>query len=185
MNIITIIFIALGLSMDAFAVSVASGVIIKKQRLYNAFKFGFCFSLFQMIMPLLGWASGIALRRFITEVDHWIAFVLLSIVGCKMIYEAMGMESFEKREDYFTKYVLFALSIATSIDALVVGVSFAFLNVSIIIPVLIIGLVTFIMSYSGFLIGNKFGHIFEKKIEIVGGLILIGMGLKILFEHLF
>ena len=170
--------------MDAFAVSIANGLIIKKKKFFNAFKFGFSFGLLQMIMPIIGWSISFKFRHLIEGVDHWIAFGLLSLIGCKMIYEAFKIEKIEKSESTITMGVLFGLSIATSIDALAVGVSFAFLNISIVAPAIIIGVITFFMSYFGVLIGNRFGHIFEKKIEIIGGLILIGIGLKILAEHL-
>lgn len=180
----TVFFIALALSMDAFAVSIASGVIIKKQRIYHALRFAFSFGLFQMFMPVLGWMGGSKFRHLISSIDHWVAFGLLSIIGGKMIYEALKMESYENVYGKITIYVLLGLSVATSIDALAVGLSFAFLDVSILAPVVIIGVITFFMSFMGFIIGNKFGHIFEKKIEILGGVILIAIGLKILFEHL-
>ena len=184
MDLLTIIFISIGLAMDAFAVSVANGLIIKKKKFFNAFKFGFSFGLFQMIMPIIGWSAGTKLRHLIEGVDHWVAFGLLSFIGCKMIYEAFKIDAIEKNESEITVGLLLGLSIATSIDALAVGLSFAFLNISIVAPAIIIGVITFFMSYFGVLIGSRFGHIFEKKIEIIGGLILIGIGLKILVEHL-
>jgi len=184
MDLLSIIFIAIGLAMDAFAVSVANGLIIKKKKYFNAFKFGFSFGMFQMIMPILGWSTGIKLKHLIEGIDHWVAFGLLSLIGGKMIYEAFKIEDIEKSEGAITIGILFVLSIATSIDALAVGLSFAFLNISIVVPAIIIGVITFFMSYFGVLIGSRFGHVFEKKIEIVGGLILIGIGFKILVEHL-
>ena len=171
--------------MDAFAVSVANGLIINKKKYFNAFIFGFSFGLFQMVMPIIGWAAGYSVKHLIQTFDHWIAFGLLSLIGSKMIYEAFQIEKIEKNESSITLSVLLGLSVATSIDALAVGLSFAFLNIAIIIPAIIIGVVTFIMSYLGVLIGNRFGHVFEKRIEILGGLILIAIGFKILMEHLF
>lgn len=184
MDLLTIICIAIGLAMDAFAVSVANGLIIKKKKFFNAFKFGLSFGLFQMIMPLIGWSTGITLRHRMAGVDHWIAFGLLSVIGCKMIYEACALEQAEPTDKDVTIWLLLGLSVATSVDALAVGISFAFLNIVIIVPAIIIGVITFLMSYVGVLIGTTFGHIFEKKIEIIGGLMLIGIGIKILFEHL-
>ncbi|MBU4332947.1 MAG: manganese efflux pump MntP family protein [Candidatus Omnitrophica bacterium] len=185
MNLLTTILIALSLSMDAFAVSIASGVIIKKQKIKNALKFGLSFGVFQMIMPIVGWLGGRSFVHMIEGIDHWLAFGLLSLVGVKMIMEAGKIDSLERSDSNVSYRVLMILSIATSIDALVVGLSLSFLNVSIIMPVVIIGIITFVMSYAGFFIGNKFGEFFEKKIEIVAGLILIGIGIKILFGHLF
>jgi len=181
---ITIIFIAFGLAMDAFAVSVTSGFTIKQLRVEHALRIACFFGLFQAVMPLVGWLAGLSLRDFISNVDHWIAFGLLSFVGCKMIYESFRMESQKKRINPLNVYVLFMLSVATSIDALAVGVSFAFLKISIISPIIVIGIITFLLSFVGVFIGDKLGHFFEKKIEILGGLILIGIGIKILVEHL-
>ncbi len=184
MDIVTILFIAFGLAMDAFAVSIANGITAKHQRMNNALKLGLSFGSFQAFMPLMGWLAGLSLRDFISGVDHWIAFGLLSLIGCKMIYESRKIESGEKEPHTLTVLVLFMLSVATSIDALAVGVSFAFLRVSIATPVIVIGVVTFLLSFLGVFIGSKVGHFFESKIEVVGGLILIAIGVKILVEHL-
>lgn len=184
MPVITMVLIGLALSMDAFAVSVASGVIIKKQKILNALKFAFSFGFFQMIMPVIGWAGGNRFRHLVSDIDHWLAFGLLVLVGCKMIYEALRIESFEQAQKDVSLYVLLMLSVATSIDALAVGLSFAFINVAIVLPVIIIGIITFVMSFAGFFIGDKLGHIFEKKVEIIAGLILIAIGIRILLEHL-
>jgi len=180
----TIIAIAFGLAMDAFAVSITSGITIKNLRINNALKIALFFGLFQAIMPVIGWLAGLSLKDFISEIDHWIAFGLLSFIGCKMIYESITLQSNEKQIDPLNVYVLLMLSVATSIDALAVGVSFAFLKVSIVTPVVIIGTVTFLLSYLGVYIGDRIGHFFENKIEIAGGLLLIGIGLKILIESL-
>lgn len=184
MDIISIIFIAFGLAMDAFAVSITSGLIIKHLRVNNALKIAMFFGAFQAIMPLIGWSAGLSFRDFISGVDHWIAFGLLSIIGCKMIYESSKMGSNEKKIDPLNLYVLFILSIATSIDALAVGLSLSFLDVPIALPAIIIGVVTFLLSLLGVYLGNRIGHFFERKIELIGGLILIGIGIKILIEHL-
>ena len=184
MDAITIIAIAFGLAMDAFAVSITSGITIKNLKINNALKIALFFGLFQAIMPLVGWLAGLSLKDFISEIDHWIAFGLLSFIGCKMIYESITLQSNEKQIDPLNVYVLLMLSVATSIDALAVGVSFAFLKVSIVTPVIIIGTVTFLLSYLGVYIGDRIGHFFENKIEIAGGLLLIGIGLKILIESL-
>lgn len=184
MDIIIIIFIAFGLAMDAFAVSITSGLTIKHLRINNALKIAMFFGSFQAIMPLIGWSAGLGFRDFISGVDHWVTFGLLSIVGCKMIYESSKMGSNEKKIDPLNVYVLFVLSIATSIDALAVGLSLSFLNVPIAFPAIIIGVVAFLLSLVGVYIGNRIGHFFERKIEIIGGVILIGIGIKILIEHL-
>jgi len=184
MDLITILFIAFGLAMDAFAVSVTSGVTLKQERVNNALRIGLHFGAFQAFMPLIGWLAGLKLKDFIAGVDHWIAFGLLSLIGGKMIWESMKMGSGGKPANDLTPLVLLSLSVATSIDALAVGVSFAFLKVGIVVPILVIGLVTFVLSFLGVMVGNKIGHFFERKIETLGGLILIGIGIKILIEHL-
>ena len=184
MDMITIILIALGLAMDAFTVSITSGFALRSLKIRHAFRIAVFFGLFQTIMPGIGWLAGNNLRGFISGVDHWIAFGLLSIIGCKMIFESTQMRSNGKEIDPLNIYVLLILSVATSVDALAVGLSLSFLNISIVTPAIIIGMITFLLSFLGVFLGNRFGHIFENKIEIVGGLILIGIGAKILFEHL-
>jgi putative Mn2+ efflux pump MntP len=184
MEIVEILFIAVGLAMDAFAVSVTSGITIQQLKISHAFRIALIFGLFQAFMPLLGWGAGLSLKDFIMGIDHWIAFGLLSVIGCKMIYESLKMETGKNRSNVLDMYILLILSIATSIDALVVGVSFAFLKVSIIMPIIIIGVVTFVLSFLGVFVGDKFGHFCEKKIGIIGGIILIVIGIKILVEHL-
>lgn len=184
MDPLIIIFIALALAMDAFAVSIASGIAIKQLKIRHAFTIAGWFGSFQALMPLVGWLGGLKLKGVIGGVDHWVAFGLLCFIGCKMICESFKMGSAEERISPLDVHVLFVLSIATSIDALTAGISFAMLEVSIVAPVLVIGLVTFLMSSVGVWIGNKFGHFFEKKIEIVGGILLIGVGIKILLDHI-
>ena len=135
-------------------------------------------------MPVLGWLGGTKLTELGSGVDHWVVFGMLTIIGCKMIYEATQIDAVEKKTDPLDVYVLFVLSVATSLDALAVGISFAVLGVSIIMPVIVIGVITFVMSFAGVWIGNKGGHFFEKKMEVVAGVILIAIGLKVLVEHL-
>lgn len=133
----------------------------------------------------MGWLAGSSLKDFIAGSDHWIAFGLLSLVGCKMIYESIKVESSKKETNPQNFYVLFKLSVATSIDALAVGVSFALKKkIFIVVSIIVVGAVTFLLSFLGIFAGNKFGHLFKNKIEIVGGLILISIGIKILIEHL-
>ncbi|MEK6681726.1 MAG: manganese efflux pump MntP family protein [Nitrospirota bacterium] len=184
MELLTILFIALGLAMDAFAVSIASGIAMKSLRISRALTIAFFFGSFQAIMPVIGWLAGLSLRDLISSIDHWIAFGLLTAVGGKMIYEAFKIEETEKEVETFSLYILLILSVATSIDALAVGLSFAILDLSIATPVLITGTVTLVLSFIGVVVGVKFGHLFESKIEILGGIILIGIGAKILLEHL-
>lgn len=183
MNTVTILFIAFGLAMDAFAVSITSGFTIKYLRINHALRLAAFFGLFQAIMPVIGWLAGFSLRDFISGIDHWIAFGLLSIIGLKMIFESTKMNP-KKKIDPLNIYVLLLLSVATSIDALAVGLTLSVLNISIINPAVIIGIITFLLSLIGVYIGERFGHFFENKIEVVGGLILIGIGIKILVEHL-
>ena len=184
MTLIAIIFTAFGLAMDAFAVSVVSGFTIKRLHLRHAIIIALSFGLFQAVMPVLGWLAGTGVRELIQHIEHWLAFGLLSFIGIKMIYESTKLESIENRKDPLAFPVLIVLSIATSIDALAVGLTFAFLKVAIVGPVIIIGLITFALSILGVYIGDKFGHFFEKKIEALGGIILILIGLKILTFHL-
>lgn len=179
-----IALVALGLAADAFAVSVASGVTIRQLRIGHALKIAAFFGSFQAIMPLVGWLAGLSLAYLISGLDHWIAFGLLAFIGSKMVYESVRMGSRERTPDPLNVYVLLMLSVATSIDALAVGISFAFLSVTIITPVIVIGAVTFGLSFLGVYVGDRLGHFFERRIETVGGLILIGIGAKILIEHL-
>jgi putative Mn2+ efflux pump MntP len=184
MDFITLLFIACGLAMDSFAVSVASGFTISDLRPKNAFTIALFFGFFQGFMPVIGWFAGYNMRDVIAGVDHWIAFSLLAIIGLKMIYESAKMNGKDRGNDPPNIAALLVLSIATSIDALAVGFSLSLLKVMIITPALVIGLVTFVLSFLGVYIGDRFGHFFEKKLELAGGVILIGIGLKILIEHL-
>ncbi len=184
MHFITIFFIAFGLAMDAFAVSITSGIAIKNLRIGHALQIALFFGAFQAIMPVMGWLAGIGLKDYISGVDHWVAFALLSAIGCKMIYESMKMKSDRKEINPLNIYVLLFFSIATSIDALAIGISFAFLRIAIISPVLAIGAITFLLSFLGVYIGDRLGHFFEQKMELIGGLLLIAIGLKVLVEHL-
>lgn len=185
MNYGTILLVALALAMDAFAVSIASGFAVRRLHIRHALTMAGSFGAFQAVMPLIGWLCGMRLRGWIAEVDHWVAFGLLTFVGGKMIVEAFGIEEAEKKTNPFALRVLLVLSVATSLDALAAGLSFAFLGVAITTPILIIGAVTFCMSFAGVALGARGGHLFEKKIEVLGGLILIAIGLKILLSHLF
>lgn len=186
MSILTIILIAIALAMDAFAVSIASGVTIKKMHLHHALRIAGFFGIFQAIMPVAGWSIGRFAAQSIRNWDHWIALALLVCVGVKMIHEALQTEEEkEERSDPLDLYILLTLSFATSIDAAAVGITMSFLNVTIIQPALIIGIITFLISFVGIYIGKKTGHLFGRKIEIFGGIVLIGIGIKIVIEHLY
>ena len=181
---VTIFLIAVGLAMDAFAVSITSGITIKRLEMKHAFLIAAFFGGFQAIMPGIGWLLGLGLRDVIEGVDHWVAFGLLAFIGCKMIYEAHRIEEIEKRSDPLNIWVLLTLAVATSIDALAVGLSLSVLGMSVLLAAGVIGAVTFVLSFCGVYIGNRSGPLFEGKMEIVGGVILIGIGTKILIEHL-
>jgi putative Mn2+ efflux pump MntP len=185
MDFITILLLALGLSMDSFAVSVTSGLMIKKVKLSGFLKFCFVLALFQAMMPVIGWLLGKELKIYMERSDHWVAFILLLLIGGKMIWE--GSKKVEKRKkfDPLNNIILLGLGLATSIDALVIGLSFGFLDVNIIFPVLIIGLTTFIIAVIGFFLGGKLHKNVNLRLEILGGIVLIGIGLKILIQHLF
>ncbi|MEM2102451.1 MAG: manganese efflux pump MntP family protein [Candidatus Bathyarchaeia archaeon] len=184
MDIVTIMFVAFGLAMDAAAVSVTSGIAIKRVKINNALKIALFFGGFQAFMPVVGWLVGLGFVDFISGVDHWMAFGLLSFIGGKMIFDSLKIETPKEENKPLTLYALLVLSVATSIDALAVGLSFAFLKVSLATPIVIIGTVTFLFSLMGVFAGAKLGRVFENKIEIVGGFVLIGIGIKILIEHL-
>lgn len=183
MSFLTIFVIAVGLAMDAFAVSIASGTAYRQLKVRHALRIALFFGGFQALMPLIGALAGLSIKNYIVEYDHWIAFVILSAIGVKMIYESFKITQTEKSNNPTDILVLLALSVATSIDALAIGVTLSLVAASIIKAVLLIGLVTFALSYAGVMIGKKFGHIFESKIEAVGGLVLIILGVKILLEH--
>ena len=185
MRPLELVLLALGLAMDTFAVSVASGIAYRNFRFHHAIRMATAFGLFQAVMPAIGWLVGRTLQQWVAGIDHWVAFVLLGFVGGKMIYEALRIEKAEEPTNPFGASVLLVLALATSIDALVVGVTFAVLQTAIVTPIIVIGSVTFAVSLAGVYIGEAFGHFFEKKIEVFGGLVLIGMGLKILIQHLF
>jgi putative Mn2+ efflux pump MntP len=179
----TILVIAVGLAMDAFSVSIAYGITTKSNGKTNAIKMASSFGAFQTFMPVLGWLMGVEILEIIAGFDHWLAFGLLALIGCKMIYEATSVEHQPrgKRLDFYT---LLILSVATSLDALAVGLSFALLKVSITMPIAIIGTITFTLSFLGATIGDKLGKAQSSKIEVLGGLILIAIGIKILLEHM-
>lgn len=184
-----IILLAIGLSMDSFVASVASGTQIKNCTLKNIFKIALIMGALQAMLTLIGFLTGHGFERFITFYDHWIAFVLLAYLGGKMIYEGLKKDDGNEKQEVLSNRSVLAtkrligLAIATSIDAMAVGISLGFLKNPIIFPVTMIGIITFIFSASGVYIGHKFGNKFNMRIELIGGIILILIGLKILLEH--
>lgn len=183
MSLIELSLIAVGVSMDAFTVSICKGLALKNINFKNTLIVGLYFGIFQALMPLIGYSLGSKFHNSIASIDHWIIFILLSVIGFNMIKESREETCDVSGSNLHFKTMLL-LAIATSIDALAVGVSFAFLKVSIIPSVIFIGITTFAFSFVGVKIGNVFGMRFKSKSELAGGLILIGMGCKILLESL-
>lgn len=185
MQIWELVLIAVGLSMDAFAVAICKGLKMPRLKWGQAACIALFFGGFQLLMPLLGYLVGQRFAGYITRYDHWIAFVLLAFIGGKMVVEALrGGEEEDGGPERFDLKELLALAIATSIDALAVGVTFSFLQVEIVSSVCLIGSITFALSLLGVWVGHRFGARFQKRAEIAGGVILILIGLKILLEHL-
>ena len=183
MGILEMLLIGIGLSMDAFAVSVCKGLAMEKITAGKAVIVGVWFGGFQALMPLLGYLAGSRFSGYIEKIDHWIAFVLLALIGGNMIREALSDEEDEESASLAFLEMLM-LAVATSIDALAVGITFAFLRVQILTAILLIGMTTFLISVAGVRIGNVFGLRYKKKAEIAGGIILIGIGIRILLQHL-
>ena len=185
--VIELLLIGVGLSMDAFAVSVCKGLAMRKVNKKQAFIIGLFFGGFQALMPFIGWALGTQFESYITSIDHWIAFILLALIGGKMVIEATKTEEeqeIKQMDPPLDMKEMLLLAIATSIDALAVGITFAFLQYPIVEAMLIIGLTTFVLSIIGVYVGNAFGSRYQKRAEMAGGIILILIGLKILLEHL-
>ena len=183
MELFEIIAIGVGLAMDAFAVSICKGLSMKKIDWKKAIIIALYFGIFQALMPVLGYFLGSTFSSFVQSVDHWIAFILLAIIGGNMIKDSTDDEV-EKRNDKVDVKTMLLLAIATSIDALAVGVTFAFFEVNLLLSISIIGIITFVLSFLGVIIGNKFGDKFQNRAELAGGIVLIIIGLKILLEHL-
>lgn len=182
MDSLTLLGIAFALAMDAFAVALGTGVTLRRLTGRHLFRLGFHFGLFQALMPVVGWLAGKSLVQWMTAWDHWIAFALLSFVGGRMIYESFAVDE-PPDKDPTRGLTLVMLSLATSIDALAVGFSLSILNVSIWTPAVVIGLVAGVMTLVGMLIGDRVGARWGSRVEILGGLTLIAIGLKILWEH--
>jgi len=178
-----ILFLAIGLAMDAFSVSTAAGFTLKKVNLYQASKISINFGLFHIIMPVLGWYAGSKILWIIADYDHWAAFLILLFVGGRMIIEAIRTEEKIEPNRILNNFSLLLFSIAVSIDAIAIGLSFYLENIPIIQPAIIIGAVTFVCSFIGIIIGNKIGRLIGRSAQVIGGIILILIGLKIIITH--
>lgn len=176
-----VIFVAVSLAMDSFSVSVATGMKLRKPHYKQAVKVAFFFGFFQAIMPLFGWGIGELIKNLLVSYDHWIAFILLSVIGIKMIHESLNNKAIES--GILKNKRLVMLSLATSIDALIVGITLTLLKTPPLVSIATIGLITFALCFMGYIFGGKIGKVFGKKIEILGGVTLILIGLKILLEH--
>lgn len=183
MGVIELLLLSVGLAMDAFAVAICKGISMKKMNWKKAIIIGIYFGGFQALMPTIGYFLGTFFQNLITSIDHWIAFILLGIIGGEMIKESFEEDSENRNDDVSIKTML-VLSIATSIDALAIGITFAFLKVNLPLAVSLIGIITFILAIVGTKIGNRFGDKYESKAELTGGIILVLLGIKILLEHM-
>jgi len=184
MDLITIIFVAIGLGVDAFSVAIGIGAANTKRSWAPVLRLAAAFGLFQFAMPIAGWLAGLTVVNVIGGIDHWIAFFLLAYIGGKMIWEGCKNETEEEKSDQTSGLPLLLLSIATSIDALAVGFSFSILKVPILFPAAVIGIVCFLMTTIGMIFGKALARIFGKKVEIFGGIVLIVIGVKILIDHM-
>jgi len=184
MELLTIFLIAISLSFDTFAVSISSGLILRKIDFFNATKIAITLAVFQAVMPVIGWLAGSGIKNYAENIDHWIAFAILGILGGKMIYEGFRTDPEERSFNPLDIKVMIGMAIATSIDALIVGFSFALLNYKILISIGIIGAVTYVVAMLGMLFGKKIGSRMGRRMEMLGGLMLILIGIKILVEHL-
>ncbi|MBR8535771.1 manganese efflux pump [Carboxylicivirga sediminis] len=185
MEILTLILLASALAMDSFAVSITAGISLKRFKASTMLRISLIFAFFQGIMPVIGWSLGLNFVEVISNYDHWVVFILLGFIGGKMIYEALQHHEEAHCINIYSNRTICLLGIATSIDALAVGFSFSLLDVEIILPAIIIGCTTFLFSFGGLTIGLKLGSIFRSKIELIGGIILVGIGFKVLIEHIF
>lgn len=184
MELLTLIAIAIGLSVDSFAVSISCGLILSEITFRKALRIASSLAAFQAVMPLIGWLIGKKIEFLVKNFDHWLAFGLLTAIGLKMIYESFKNESIDNKMNPMRLRVLLGISLATSIDALVVGVSFAVIDINLFETAFVIGLTTGIFSMLGILFGKKTGLAFGKKMEILGGIILIFIGVRLLLQHL-
>jgi putative Mn2+ efflux pump MntP len=184
MGWLSLLALAVALAMDAFAVAIVTGLTLESMTRRHVFRLAFHFGLFQALMPVLGWLAGVAVRDYIAAFDHWVAFGLLAFVGGKMIWEARrGPEDARPAGDPTSGWALLLLSVATSIDALAVGLSLAMVGSTIIMPAMVIGVVAAAFTAVGMALGRRIGSFWGKRVEVLGGLILIGIGVKIVIEH--
>lgn len=183
MNLPEVLVIATALALDCFAVALAAGTTITSGKLRVAASIAITFGIFQALMTAIGWVAGTWLTVFISAYDHWVAFILLAVIGLKMIREGVSGESEETR-DYLSLPVLLVLAVATSLDALGVGLSFAVLSVPILIPATVIGVISLLLSFAGVFIGSRLAGRVGRPVEIFGGIVLLIIGIRILFEHL-
>ncbi|MDH7514660.1 MAG: manganese efflux pump MntP family protein [Bacteroidota bacterium] len=184
MDFLTILLTAFALAMDAFAVALSAGAVLVRASARQTFRLSFHFGFFQFFMPIVGWAAGKEAVQFISSYDHWVAFAMLAVVGGKMVYESFERERPKAKGDMTRGTSLLILSLATSIDSLAVGLSFGLLRIPIILPSMLIGIVTAGMTFAGMRLGERFSRILGKRVELAGGIILIGIGVRILLEHL-
>ncbi len=181
----TLLILALGLAVDSFSVSISGGLVAKRLETGDAVRIAFSFGFFQAVMPLIGWLMGEKIHDLVSAVDHWIAFGLLFLIGFRMIYESIFRgECDDRRVDLLQLHILLVLSLATSIDALAAGLSLSFLGFQILLPSLIIGVITFLLSLFGIFVSRRYRRLPSRKIERIGGAILIMLGVKILIEHI-
>ena len=185
MGIVTLLLLSVGLAMDAFAVSITNGLVYRKKGIHYAVYSAIAFGVFQGLMPIIGFFAGRTFSELISYADHWIALVLLGFIGGKMIYESLRPHPQEEQMQSFSVRLMVMQAVATSIDALAVGVSFAMIKVNIWLAALTIAAITFLVCLVGVLVGDRFGKLVQNKAEIFGGVILIGIGLKIFIEHSF
>ena len=183
MELLAVVAIAVGLAMDTFAVSIVTGAAYKQLHIRHTLRMAGFFGGFQAFMPVVGYLAGLTARQYVSNYDHWIAFGILAAVGLKMIYESFKIKEERRTPNPANLAVVFALAVATSIDALAVGITLSLITSAIALAVIIIGVVTFGLSFAGVYIGKKFGHFFEGGIEAIGGLVLIGLGIKIVLQH--
>jgi len=184
MELLAVIALAVSLAMDTFAVSIVTGAAYKELHIKHTLRMAGFFGGFQAFMPMVGYLAGLTISNYISEYDHWIAFLILAAIGLKMIYESFKIKEERKTMHPADIGMLLALAIATSIDALAVGITLSLITKQIAKAIVIIGIVTFGLSFAGVYIGKKFGHFFESGIEAIGGIVLIGLGLKILLQHI-
>ena len=183
MELLAVIAIAIGLAMDTFAVSIVTGAAYKQLHIRHALRMAGFFGGFQAFMPVVGYLAGLTVRQYVSNYDHWIALGILAAVGLKMIYESFKIKAERRTPNPANLAVVLVLAVATSIDALAVGITLSLITHAIVLAVIIIGVVTFGLSFAGVYIGKKFGHFFESGIEAIGGLVLIALGLKIVLQH--